>query len=211
MTKDKYKIFLLGVFVVALILSSINPPAGGADWLLENSPLFAAIIAYVLSVHYLKISNKSYTFIVIYLMFPLIASHYGVTVVSLGNTIGHIIGTTRNMYDRLTHFLFGFLLFYPIQELVMFIKNEKKETFWNYYIPFETIVAFSAGYEIFEWIAAVTVNPVLRAAFYGSQGDIFDTPEDMANAAIGALSIMLIIFLYRKYGKRLFETNLNNV
>ena len=65
-----YKIFLLGVFVVALILSSINPPAGGADWLLENSPLFAAIIAYVLSVHYLKISNKSYTFIVIYLMFP---------------------------------------------------------------------------------------------------------------------------------------------
>ena len=93
----------------------------------------------------------------------------------------------------------------------MFIKNEKKETFWNYYIPFETIVAFSAGYEIFEWIAAVTVNPVLRAAFYGSQGDIFDTPEDMANAAIGALSIMLIIFLYRKYGKRLFETNLNNV
>jgi len=207
MSKHRYKIFLLMVFVLALVLSSINPPAGKADWWLENSPLFLAMLGYIISVRYLKISDLSYTLIVIYLMFPLIASHFGVTGVSLGNAIGHFIGTTRNMYDRLTHFLFGFLLFYPIQEFVMSInKNSEKGSFWNYYIPFETILSFSAIYEIFEWIAAVTVNPILAASFYGSQGDIFDTPEDMANAAVGALCVILIIFLYRKYGKKLFES-----
>jgi putative membrane protein len=205
MNKYKYRLFLLVFFIAALVWSGIHPPSGKADWLLENSPLFTAMLAYILSIRYLKLSNLSYTLIVIYLMFPLMASHFGVTGVAFGNVIAHIIGTTRNMYDRLTHFLFGFLLFYPIQELVMFFKNNTEETIWNYYVPFETILALSCLYEIFEWVAAVTVNPVLAAAFYGSLTDIFDTPEDMANAAVGALCVMLIIFLYRRYGKKLFK------
>jgi putative membrane protein len=205
MNKHKYKIFLLVIFIAALVWSAINPPAGRSDWLLENSPIFAAMIVFILSVRYIKISNLSYTLIVIYLMFPLVAAHFGVTGVSLGNTIAHFIGTTRNMYDRVEHFLFGFLLFYPVQELVMFFKKDKEESIWNYYIPLETIIAFSALYEIFEWVAAITVNPILAAAFYGSQGDIFDTPEDMANAVVGALAMMFIVFLYQKYGKKLFK------
>lgn len=195
---SKYKLVLLMIFFIALVWSGINPPAGYSDWLLENSPIFLAMIAFVVSTKYIKISDFSYTLIVIYLMFPLVAAHYGVTGVSLGSFIGELLNTTRNMYDRLTHFLFGFLGFYPIQEFVMSINN-KKESPWNYYVPFETLLAFSAIYEIFEWLAAITVNPILAASFYGSQGDIFDTPKDMANAAVGALCAMLIIFLYRKY------------
>ena len=202
---NRYKTILLIIFAVALIWSGINPPAGRADWLLENSPIFLAIFAFIFLARYIKLSDLSYTFIAVYLMFPLVAAHFGVTGVSIGNTIAQIIGTTRNMYDRLTHFIFGFLLFYPIQELVMFFKNDRSESIWNYYVPFETILAFSCLYEIFEWLAAITVNPVLAASFYGSQGDIFDTPEDMANAAIGALCAMLIIFLYRRYAKKLFK------
>ncbi len=199
---NNYKWSLSTVFIIALVLSGINPPSGRADWLLENTPIFVAILVFIPLIRYIKISDLSFTFIIAYLMFPLVAAHYGVTGVSLGSTIGHFIGTSRNMYDRLTHFLFGFCAFYPIQEFVMSIhKNAGKNSFWSYYIPFETIVALSAVYEIFEWVASITVNPVLRAAFYGSQGDIFDTPEDMANSIVGALCIMLIIFLYQKYGK----------
>jgi len=203
MSKYKYKLFLLAVFIGALIWSGINPPAGRADWLLENSPIFVAMLVFVISVRYIKISDFSYTLIVIYLLFPLVAAHYGVTGVSLGNVIGHWMGSTRNMYDRLTHFLFGFLGFYPVQEFVMFFsKNNDRKNIWNYYIPFETILAASAVYEIFEWLAAITVNPILAASFYGSQGDIFDTPKDMAMAAIGALCAMLIVFLFQKYKNR---------
>lgn len=197
---NKYKLILLIIFIAVLVWSGINPPAGRADWLLENSPIFVAILAFIILIRYIKISDFSCTLIVIYLVFPLIASHYGVTGVSIGETIGHWLGTTRNMYDRLTHFAFGFLGYYPIQEFVMSIN--KKEGLWNYYIPLEIVMASSALYEIFEWLAAVTVNPILAASFYGSQGDIFDTPKDMANAAVGALCALVIIFLYRKYKQK---------
>jgi putative membrane protein len=170
---------------------------GQSDWLLENSPIFVAMVVFAIFAHRLKLSNFSYTLVVIYLMFPLVASHYGVAGVPFGNTLGHWMGTARNMYDRLTHFLFGFLGFYPIQEFVISITQ--KENAWSYFIPIETIFAFSAVYEIFEWLAAITVNPILAASFLGSQGDLFDTQKDMEVAAVGVLCAALVVFLYRRY------------
>jgi putative membrane protein len=196
---SKYRIFLLIIFVAALIWSGIKPPVGQSDWLLENSPLFVSVILLVVFTKYLKLSDFSYTLIVIYLMFPLVASHYGVAGVPFGETLGHWMGSTRNMYDRLTHFLFGFLGFYPVQEFMMSLNHQ--ESAWNYYIPLETILAFSAVYEIFEWLASITVNPILSASFLGSQGDVFDTQKDMWTAALGAVCAMIFIFLYRKYRK----------
>ena len=145
---SKYKIILLVIFILALVWSGIRPPASQQYWLLENSPLFLAILVFVLLELYfkLKISNFSYTLIVLYLILPLIASHYGVTGVSFGEILGNWIGSTRNMYDRLTHFAFGFLGFYPVYEFVVSVN--KKESLWNYYIPLETIMMFlSLGYE----------------------------------------------------------------
>lgn len=197
---SKYRLSLLVVFIVALIWSGIKPPVGQADWLLENSPLFVSVILLVIFTKYLKLSDFSYTLIVIYLMFPLVASHYGVAGVPFGDTLGHWMGSARNMYDRLTHFLFGFLGFYPVYEFTMSVT--KTESGWNYYIPVETIFAFSAVYEIFEWMAAITVNPILSASFLGSQGDVFDTPKDMWTAAVGALCAMIIVFLFKKLKKK---------
>jgi putative membrane protein len=200
---SKYKIFLLIVFIIVLVWSGINPPATQSDWLLENSPIFVALVAFIIFGRYLKLSDISYTCITIYILFPLVASHYGVTGVPIGDNIGHLIGSTRNMYDRLTHFLFGFLGFYPIYEFVVSVT--KKEGGWNYYIPIEAIAALSALYEIFEWVAAITVNPILAASFLGFQGDVFDTQKDMANAIVGALCAMLVFLIYKKYWKKLFN------
>ncbi|MFA6586095.1 MAG: DUF2238 domain-containing protein [Candidatus Paceibacterota bacterium] len=203
---DKYKLILLIIFILAFAWSGINPPIPYSYWLLETSPILLAVFLFAILGRYIKLSNTSYTLIVIYMVFPLIASHYGVTGVPFGETIGHWMGITRNMYDRLTHFAFGFLGYYPIYEFVISIN--RKESNWNYYIPFETLLSFSAIYEIFEWLVAITVNPILAASFYGAQGDIFDTPEDMANALVGALIAMFIVFIVRKYkNKSIPETS----
>ena len=122
---NKYKWIFSGAFIVALIWSGINPPAGNADWLLENIPIFVAIIAFIFLARFIKMSDFSYTLIIIYLVFPLLTSHYGVSGVPFGNEVSHFLGFSRNMYDRLTHFLFGLLWFYPIYEtLVYFTKKE---------------------------------------------------------------------------------------
>ncbi len=198
---DNYKIFLLLLLMAVFVWSGINPPAGRADWMLENSPILAAVLIFIIFNRYLKFSNLSYTLIVLYLIFPLIASHYGVAGVSFGKTLGGWLGTTRNMYDRLTHFMFGFLGFLPAQDIISQISG--KNNFWSqYFLPFQTIATLSVLYEIFEWLAAVSVNPTLAASFYASQGDIFDTPKDMANALVGALVMAAIFFLYSYFHRR---------
>lgn len=186
---DKYKLFLLTVLVIVIIWSGIHPPSQ-SYWLLENSPIFVAILTFFLFSRFIKLSNFSYTLIVIYLIFPLITSRYGLTGVPFGQIIGEWMGTTRNMYDRLTHFAFGFMGFYPVLEFVNYAT--KKEGWWNYYTAFATIVALGAIYEIFEWLAFLTVNPALGNTFFGAQGDIFDTQKDMVMNTIGAIIALVI-------------------
>ncbi len=196
-----YQKILLLVFILAFLWSGINPPAGYSDWFLENSPIIVAIIALIFIGKYLKFSNVSYTLLTLYIMFPLVASHFGVSGVAFGSTVGHWLDSTRNMYDRVEHFMFGFLCFLPAKDIIMQVA--RKENFWTlYYLPVDAIISLSALYEIFEWLAAVTVNPHLAASFYASQGDIFDTPKDMANAVVGAIIASLLYAIYRYYRDR---------
>jgi putative membrane protein len=49
----------------------------------------------------------------------------------------------------------------------------------------------SAAYELLEWQVAVATGSAADA-FLGTQGDPWDTQEDMATAAIGALTALLL-------------------
>lgn len=121
-----------------------------------------------------------------------IGSHYTYAEVPFGTTLQHWVGADRNMYDRLVHFCFGFLVAYPVREV--FIRISRARGFWNYYLPIELTLAFSALYEILEWLAAVKVNPEAGLAFLGAQGDVWDAQKDMGLAGLGALLAMAITF-----------------
>lgn len=195
---NRYRLFLLAVFIIVFVWSGINPPSL-SYWALENIPIVLAIVVIFILERYIKLSDISYTFLLLYIVLPLITSHYGVTLVPFGYDIGHLFESSINMYDKFVHFSFGFLVFYPMQELLTrFNKNYEKESGWNYYIPLSTMFALSGIYEIFEWIASLTVNPVLAAAFYGST-DIFDEQKDMLMTVIGASIMAVVLFLMRKY------------
>jgi len=103
----------------------------------------------------------------------------------------------RNHYDRIVHFCFGFLLAYPLGEF--FEKISKSKGFWSLYIPIEFVLAFSAIFEITEWIIATIFGGDLGVAYLGSQGDVWDAQKDMALAGIGALLAMFSSFLIKLY------------
>ena len=50
----------------------------------------------------------------------------------------------------------------------------------------------SALYELFEWVTAVMAGSSADA-FLGTQGDPWDTQEDMCMAGIGAISAFLLV------------------
>ncbi len=188
----KYKLFLLLSFVVVWIWAAINP-LFPHDWLLENYLVFIFVPIIIITGRWLKLSNVSYTLITIFMILHVIGSHYTYAEVPFGVTLQDWFNPSRNMYDRLVHFSFGFLLAYPIREV--FIRLSKVKGFWAYYFPFDLTAAFSASYEIIEWITARNVDPVAGLAFLGSQGDIWDAQKDMAMAMIGAALAMLVIFI----------------
>jgi putative membrane protein len=66
-------------------------------------------------------------------------------------------------------------------------------------------MAFSALYEIFEWLASL-FNPNDTEAFLGTQGYIYDTQSDMFLCLVG--SIAALVLLTRLHNKCL--DNLNN-
>ena len=63
---------------------------------------------------------------------------------------------------------------------------------WALYVPIELVLAFSAIYEIIEWIIALMFGGDLGIAYLGTQGDIWDAQKDMALAGLGSIIAMCI-------------------
>ena len=189
---SRYHKLLLGIFLAVWAWSAVRPKYPH-DWLLENILvlIFAPIIIFL--ARYLRLSNLSYTLITIFMCLHLIGAHYTYSEVPFGYLLQKWLGARRNMYDRLVHFSFGFLLAYPIRE--MFMRVARVRGFWSFYLPFDVTLSFSGAYEIIEWVTAAKVRPEAALAFLGTQGDVWDAQKDMLMASLGAILAMLIIAL----------------
>src|SRR5882724_9552192 len=137
----RYLKVLLLVFVAVWVWAAINP-SYRHDWLLENYLVFIFIPIIVLTGRYFKLSDASYTLITLFMILHVIGSHYTYAEVPFGYTLQNWIHADRNMYDRLVHFSFGFLLAYPIRE--MFMRLAKVKGFWAYIFPIDLLGSFSA-------------------------------------------------------------------
>lgn len=196
---QKYHIFLVVIFLAVWVWAAINP-VFPHDWLLENYLVFIAVPLILILGHFFKLSKVSYTLITLFLIMHVIGSHYTYAEVPFGETLKEIFNAERNTYDRLVHFMCGFLLFYPIREVFMRIAHVRG--FWTYLLPIDLLGSFSALYEILEWKAAEMVDPDAGIAFLGSQGDIWDAQKDMALAILGACIAAVIVFCINwKYKK----------
>ena len=71
---------------------------------------------------------------------------------------------------------------------------------WQFFIVVSICLAFSALYELFEWRTAIAEGP--RATdFLGTQGDPWDTQEDMATCLAG--SVLALLTLSRLHDRQL--------
>lgn len=104
-----------------------------------------------------------------------------------------IFHSERNHFDRLVHFGFGLLCTYPQREVLM--RKAKLHGVWLNVLPIFTTLALSAAYEMIEAVVANAVDAKDAAAFLGSQGDQWDSQEDMFMALAGAALSMIVVAL----------------
>ena len=69
------------------------------------------------------------------------------------------------------------------------VLNSKR---WLNFLVVSVCLAFSAFYELIEWLVAVSTGESAEA-FLGTQGYVWDTQTDMALALIGSISALIIL------------------
>jgi putative membrane protein len=193
----RYVAILAALFGVWWVVLAIHPK-DRTDWLLENALGVAAVVLLAVFYRRLVFSRLSYTLIFIFLCLHEVGAHYTYAEVpydawfqnSFGRTFNSLVGWQRNNFDRVVHFLYGFLLAYPIREVFLRVANVRG--FWGYFLPLDLTMSTSMLYELIEWGAAMTFGGAAGQAYLGTQGDVWDAHKDMAMASLGALIAMCI-------------------
>lgn len=100
---------------------------------------------------------------------------------------------TRNPYDRVAHGAFGFLLVFPVRELLLRFADVTKSA--GYWLPPAVILAISGLFEILESVVAEMVAPGEGVNWLGGQGDEWDAQNDILASFVGAVIMMSIVAL----------------
>lgn len=194
--KKYFPLFLLLIYICVFAWSAINP-VDFPVWKIEAMTSAISVVLFlVLYLFKIRLSNLGYFLCFIFPIMHIIGAHYTFANVPF-DWFNDLIGSTRNMYDRVAHASVG-LYSFAIMELLLNYKTvNKKWIAYTYAIFF--IMALAMTYELFEWQYAVSVNPTAGIEVLGSQGDIWDAQKDMLMDTLGAIAgFLLFIFTKRK-------------
>lgn len=188
---------LLLVFIllfVAVWANSIMGTTDMANWIIENTLTVISLIFLISTYRAFKFSNFSYLLLCIFLCMHVYGSKYTYAENPLGFYFQDIFNSPRNQYDRLVHFSFGLLLFYPMWECFSKWLNLPKSIALS--LPTLLVVSVGAIYEIIEWLVADIFFAEQGISYLGTQGDIWDAQKDMAVAFAGVCIATVIFYLY---------------
>ncbi|GAB3822606.1 DUF2238 domain-containing protein [Pontibacter rugosus] len=169
-----------------------------ANWLAENILTLSVIIFLIAFYNIFRFSNISYTLIFLFLLLHVYGSQFQYANNPFGDWLKQEYGLQRNHYDRIVHFGYGFLLAYPIHEVLA--NGLRVRRLYSYLLPIEIILSTSALYELAEWVVADWVygGKQKGKVFLGMQGDMWDAQKDLGLAFVGALITMSIAFVLSK-------------
>src|ERR1051326_6995377 len=180
---------LLCGFTIVLAWSAIHPH-DYFTWILEVFPALLALLALAATYRKFQFTTFVYSLIVLHACILFVGGHYTYAEVPLFNWIRDLFHLTRNDYDRVGHFAQGFVPALVAREVLLRRKIVLRRG-WLFFIVLSICLAISAAYELLEWRVAVATGSAADA-FLGTQGDPWDTQEDMATAALGAITALLL-------------------
>jgi putative membrane protein len=161
------------------------------NWMLENTLTFIFLGFLLFSYRKYTFSDLSYLLITVYLCLHIYGAKYTYAENPLGYWLKEVFDCSRNHYDRIVHFSFGFLLAYPMREL--FLRWLKYPTLVSWILPIEITLSISAFYELIEWAVADVFFKEQGAAYLGTQGDNWDAQKDIFLAFSGAILATTIV------------------
>jgi putative membrane protein len=172
------------------IVAAIHPLDRPA-WILENILLLVVVTAILFLHRRLHLSNVSYFCVAAFIILHIVGAHYTYSQMPLGLWAKAYFALPRNHYDRLAHAAFGFLLAFPLRELLLRFSGTTRT--WSFWLALAPILAVSGLFEILESIVAEIMAPGKGVEWLGGQGDEWDAQNDMLAATIGAIMMMSLV------------------
>lgn len=184
------RLTLLAMVLAVLAWSGIAPH-DRFTWFLEVAPVLIGLPIVVATARRFPLTPLACMLLAIHACILMVGGKYTYAEVPLGFWVQGIFGWTRNNYDRLGHFAQGFVPAIVGREILLRTSPLKRGK-WLAFLVFCVCLAISATYELIEWRTAVSTGTAADA-FLGTQGDPWDTQEDMAMAAVGAVAALLTL------------------
>ena len=197
---SRYALTVGSVLVLLALLASAIRPFDRATWWME---VFPVLVVFPL----LWLTRRSFTWTS--LLYVLIAAHalvlilggaYSYARVPLGFWLQDAFTLSRNPYDKIGHFMQGFVPALAARELMLrrgWVSGRGVAGFFSVCVA----MTVSAVYELIEWLAAVLLGQGADE-FLGTQGYVWDTQSDMGFALLGALVAVLV---FRRWHDRQIE------
>ncbi|MHB9879904.1 DUF2238 domain-containing protein [Pacificimonas sp. ICDLI1SI03] len=203
--KDRLSSFpcLFGLFAL-LWISLALAPFDRSVWLLENVPvvLVAGVLWKYRCWGQQALSRPAMLMLFLFALLHLIGAHYSYARVPAGEWVAQELALTRNPYDRIVHFAFGFLVL-PVTEDV--VRDIARPLRGSTFISASILLAFAALFEIGEWLLAELAGSYSGAAYLATQGDTLDPYKDLASAVAGVILCHFLISLSQRRLRRLWR------
>ncbi len=184
-------LWLAGGVLLLLILSGIDPVADRYTWFLETAPVMIGLVLLSLTWRRFPLTLLLCRLLALHAVILIIGGYYTYAEVPLFNWLRDALELSRNHYDRIGHLAQGFIPAILAREILL-RRSPLENGRWLFFIVVSICLAFSAFYELIEWWVAL-LSEQAADAFLGTQGDHWDTQNDMFLAMIGAVLSQLLL------------------
>jgi putative membrane protein len=188
---SKQVLIAASVALLALLVLSGIRPFDRATWLLEVLPVIIVLPVLWWTHGRYPLTTLLYAGIFVHAVVLMYGGAYTYARVPLGFELQELLGTARNPYDKIGHFLQGFVPALAAREILIrgeFVRGRRMLAF----IVACIVLAISATYEFLEWGAALAMGQGADE-FLGTQGDVWDTQWDMFLCLCGAVVAQLVL------------------
>lgn len=179
------------ILILILIISGIHPFDRGT-WVMEVLPVLIIVPLLIYTYKTFPLTNLLYSLIFLHAIVLIVGGAYTYARVPLGFEIAQLFSLDRNPYDKIGHFMQGFVPAIAAREILIRHQILAKGKMLSF-IVICIVLAISATYELIEWAAALALGQGAQE-FLGTQGYEWDTQSDIFFALIGVITALLLLF-----------------
>jgi putative membrane protein len=179
-----------GIYLAVLVWSGIEPK-DIYTWFLEVLPALIAAGVLLATRRRFPLTPLVYILILLHSLILMQGGHYTYGEEPFFNWLKEVFGWPRNNYDKVGHFVQGFIPAMVAREILL-RKAVVSGRGWLSFLVICVCLAISAFYELLEWWVAL-LSGSGADAFLATQGYVWDTQSDMGLALAGAILALVLL------------------